>query len=374
VPDITAGQQQPGGSGDHVDNVIQVKDLHVQFDTPLGVVRALNGVSFNIPRGKVLGVVGESGCGKSVTGLSILQLVPHPGRILSGRILFRNRVDRQPVDLLSHDRHSAEMRAIRGKYISMIFQDPQTSLNPCYTIGDQIMEAILLHQTRNKEQAREQVFDILRRVAMPNPERIARNFPHQLSGGMRQRAMIAMALSCHPALLIADEPTTSLDVTTEAEILNLMRELQRESGMSIMYVTHHLGVVAQMCDEVVVMYLGRIVERASVDDIFYNPKHPYTAALLRSIPRLGTGHKEHLDAIHGSMPDPHRTISGCPFHPRCPSVIPGTCDRLVPGETVLAGKVHHTVRCHLFPSGADAGGDETGTPTLGATTAVTPLH
>jgi len=336
------------------DCVLQVEDLQVEFHTQIGVVRALNGVSFSIPRGKVLGVVGESGCGKSITGLSIMQLVPHPGRVLNGRVLFREKSSDAPVDLLTYGRNSPEMHHIRGKNISMIFQEPMTSLNPCYTIGNQVSEAILLHQTPHREEAKAHAIDILRRVGMPNPERIYGNFPHQLSGGMRQRAMIAMALSCTPVLLMADEPTTALDVTTEAQILDLMRELQQEIGMSIMFVTHNLGVVAQMCDEVAVMYLGKVVESASVDEIFYDPKHPYTKSLLRSIPRLGTGRKERLEVIQGTIPDPYSTVPGCPFHPRCPSVIPGTCDRIAPSETFVPGAPSHSVRCHLYTSAAGA--------------------
>jgi peptide/nickel transport system ATP-binding protein len=330
-------------------NVIRVEDVRVEFRTTLGTVRALNGVSFNIPRGKTLGVVGESGCGKSITGLSIMQLVPHPGRVVAGHVLFQQDVAAPPVDLLTLDRQSPAMRHIRGKSISMIFQEPMTSLNPCYTVGNQITEAILLHQTPNKQQAERQAIDVLQKVGMPNPERIMTTYPHQLSGGMRQRAMIAMALSCTPDLLIADEPTTALDVTTEAQILDLMRDLQQEIGMSIMFVTHNLGVVAQMCDEVAVMYLGKVVERATIDEIFYDPKHPYTISLLRSIPRLGTRRKEHLEVIRGGIPDPYSTVSGCPFHPRCPSFMPGTCDRLVPEETGMPGAPNHTVRCHLYP-------------------------
>ena len=334
---------------DDRDYVIRVEDLQVRFHTQIGEVRALNGVSFGIPRGKVLGVVGESGCGKSITGLSIMQLVPHPGRIIAGEVWFREKKDDQPKNLLSYDRHSNEMHQIRGKNISMIFQEPMTSLNPCYTVGNQIMEAILLHQTPRAEEARAHTIEILRKVGMPNPERIFGSYPHQLSGGMRQRAMIAMALSCTPVLLIADEPTTALDVTTEAQILDLMRDLQAEIGMSIMFVTHNLGVVAQTCDDVVVMYLGRVVERASVDEIFYEPKHPYTVALLRSIPHLGSRRKEHLEVIQGTIPDPYATVSGCPFHPRCPSAVAGLCDRLAPVETAIEGSPRHTVRCHLYP-------------------------
>ncbi len=342
-----AAPSSPNGD-DRIDNVVELRNLQVQFRTQVGLVRALNGVTFSIPRGKVLGVVGESGCGKSITGLSIMQLVPHPGKIVAGDIVFRPNDGSGAIDILQLERNSAEMRSVRGKHVSMIFQEPMTSLNPCYTIGNQIMEAILLHQTNNREEAHQQAVEILRKVGMPNPARIASNFPHQLSGGMRQRAMIAMALSCTPDLLIADEPTTALDVTTEANILDLMRELQSEIHMSIMFVTHNLGVVAQMCDEVVVMYLGRVVERASVDEIFYDPKHPYTQSLLRSIPRLGANRKEPLQVIRGTIPDPYSTVTGCPFHDRCPAFIPGVCDRIMPDETSVEGVPSHTVRCHLY--------------------------
>ena len=330
------------------DIVLSVQDLHVNFYTQLGVVRALNGVSFDVPRGKVLGIVGESGCGKSQTALAIMQLIPKPGKIESGHIFFREYDRDPPVDLLKLGWQSTEMRQVRGDNISMIFQEPMTSLNPCYTVGNQIEEAIILHQGLSKEEAAARTVDILQKVGMPNPERIATIYPHQLSGGMRQRAMIAMALSCTPAVLIADEPTTALDVTTEAQILELMRNLQHEIGMSIIFITHNLGVVAQMCDEVAVMYLGRVVEHASVDDIFYNPKHPYTISLLRSIPRLGKKHHEPLEAIKGSIPDPYTTVPGCPFHPRCPSFMPGICDQEMPEETVVAGNGRHTVRCYLY--------------------------
>jgi peptide/nickel transport system ATP-binding protein len=334
------------------DNVVEVRDLHVNFYTTLGVVRALNGVSFNIPRGRVLGVVGESGCGKSITGLSIMQLVPRPGKIEQGEVNFLEKGER-PVNVLEYGRNSDQMRQIRGNAISMIFQEPMTSLNPLFTVGKQIEEAVLLHQTPSEKEARTRAIDILGKVGMPNPERIADSYPHQLSGGMRQRAMIAMALSCTPTLLIADEPTTALDVTTEAQILELMRDLQNEIGTSIMFVTHNMGVVAQMCDEVAVMYLGRIVERASVDDIFYDPKHPYTVSLLRSIPRLGTKRHKRLEVIRGSIPDPYTPVSGCPFHPRCPSVIQGVCDTLIPLEIQVNNDPRRTVRCHLYPGSTD---------------------
>ncbi len=340
--------QRRAGAVNPNDNLIEVKDLHVHFHTTLGVVRALNGVSFNIPRGRVLGIVGESGCGKSITGLSIMQLVGRPGKIEGGEVLFNESGDK-PVDILKIGRHSDEMHHIRGNSIGMIFQEPMTSLNPLFTVGKQIEEAVLLHQTQNHEEARRRAINILDKVGMPNPQRIADSYPHQLSGGMRQRAMIAMALSCTPTLLIADEPTTALDVTTEAQILELMRDLQKEIGTSIMFITHNMGVVAQMCDEVAVMYLGKVVERATVDDIFYDPKHPYTISLLRSIPRLGSQRHGRLDAIKGSVPDPYSTVTGCPFHPRCPSFMPGLCDTLVPAETRVEAEHLHTVRCHLHP-------------------------
>ena len=361
---------QKSGTGIADEDVLRVEDVCTNFYTQLGVVRALNGVSFNIPRGKVLGIVGESGCGKSQTGLAIMQLVPPPGKVESGSILFHESGE-QPIDILKLDRHSDEMRHIRGNNIGMIFQEPMTSLNPCYTVGYQIEEAILLHQTQNHDEARRRAVDILGKVGMPNPQRIADSFPHQLSGGMRQRAMIALALSCTPTLLIADEPTTALDVTTEAQILELMRDLQEEIGTSIMFITHNMGVVAQMCDEVAVMYLGRVVERATVDEIFYDPKHPYTISLLRSIPRLGSQHGR-LEVIRGSVPDPYSTVTGCPFHPRCPSFMPGICDQILPQETSIAGNPHHTVRCPLYPgSTAGAPGGTSGEDPRAATNAKT---
>jgi peptide/nickel transport system ATP-binding protein len=347
------------------DNIISVRDLKVEFPTTLGTVRALNGVSFDIPRGKVVGIVGESGCGKSVTSRAIMQIIEHPGRITGGSILFNahgktDTEELQPeelgeavvrpgeIDISKLSPTSSAMRSIRGSDIAMIFQEPMTSLNPVYTVGSQIEEAILLHQTKNKDAARQQAIDMLRQVGMPNPERIAKSYPHELSGGMRQRAMIAMALSCHPSLLIADEPTTALDVTTEAQILSLMRNLKTEIGMSIMFITHSMGVVAQLCDEVIVMYLGRVVERAPVDEIFYNPKHPYTRSLLRSIPRIGAKRHTPLEVIKGSIPDPYVRVPGCSFHPRCPDYMDGICNNIIPAETLLAGPTTHGVRCHLY--------------------------
>ncbi len=337
------------------DLVLRVRDLHTYFYTVVGVAKALNGVNLDIPYGKVLGIVGESGCGKSVTALSAMRLVLPPGRIVKGEILL-NRIRRQgdgykvfdEVNITNLDPHGPIIRGIRGSEIAMIFQEPMTSLNPSYTVGNQIMEAILLHQEVSKAEARDRAIDILRRVELPNAAAVVNRYPHELSGGMRQRAMIAMALSCTPSLLVADEPTTALDVTTEAEILELMRELQAQMGMTIVFITHNLGVVAQMCDHVAVMYLGRVVETATVDDIFYDPRHPYTEALLQSIPRIGRRTKQRLEPIRGVVPDPYADIRGCPFHSRCSSFMPGTCDAGVPAMAALPDREGHEVRCFLY--------------------------
>ena len=273
--------------------LLEVKNLRTYFFLGEGTVRAVDGADFGIGRGHTLGVVGESGCGKSVTALSVLRIVPSPGRIVEGEILFHRllRGDgssvTQVVDLTALNPRGSEIRSIRGAEIAMVFQEPMTSLSPVHTIGNQIMEGITLHQEVSKAEARERALGMLARVGMPQPSQTIDSYPHQLSGGMRQRGMIAMALSCNPSLLIADEPTTALDVTTEAQILELMRDLQQELGMAIMYITHDLGVIAEMAEEVVVMYLGKVVERADVDSLFYDPQHPYTRALLKSIPRIG---------------------------------------------------------------------------------------
>jgi peptide/nickel transport system ATP-binding protein len=336
------------------DDILRLDDVHTYFYTDLGVSRALNGVSFTVSKGKVLGVVGESGCGKSVTALSIMQLVPHPGRMIRGKISLRTaNGDQDIVEITALGRNSPEMRALRGGKIGMIFQEPMTSLNPSYTVGDQIMESVLIHQHATRVEAEERAVNMLDRVGMPNPAQVVKRYPHELSGGMRQRAMIAMALCCSPAVLIADEPTTALDVTTEAQILDLMRELQADMGMTTALITHNLGVVAQMCDNVVVMYLGRVVEQAPVDDLFYNPQHPYTGALLRSIPHVGSHSKSRLEAIRGVVPDPYSSISGCPFRPRCDFARPGVCDRRVPALTSVGPG--HDVRCYLI---SDKGEDD----------------
>jgi peptide/nickel transport system ATP-binding protein len=298
-------------------------------------------------QGETLGVVGESGCGKSITARSIMRIVPRPGRILEGEITYYRTLGNfvEQIDLTQLDPKGYEIRNIRGMEISMVFQEPMTSFSPVHTIGSQVVEAIMLHQPVNKVEARERAIEMLRKVGMPQPESTIDYYPHQLSGGMRQRCMIAMALVCRPSLLIADEPTTALDVTTEAQILKLMRDLQHDLGMAIMFITHNLGVIAQMAERVIVMYLGRIVEEADVDTIFYAPKHPYTQALLRSIPRLG--HEEaRLASIRGSVPNPYDTPSGCKFHPRCSEAIYGVCDRQEPG--MIEVDVGHRVRCVLY--------------------------
>jgi len=343
--------------GSH-DVLIELEDLKTQFFLREGVVRAVDGVSFTIPRGKTLGVVGESGCGKSVTAQSIMRIVPHPGRIVRGKIvLYLRRKEgdafslTEEITLTDLDPRGREIRDIRGKEISMIFQEPMSCFSPVYTIGNQLSEAVLLHQEVSKETAREMVIEMLARVGIANAAQNFDSFPHQLSGGMRQRAMIAMALMCRPSLLIADEPTTAVDVTTEAQVLRLMRRLQDELGMAIMFITHDLGVIAQMADDVVVMYLGKVVESADVDSIFYAPKHPYLRSLLRSVPRIGIKTGGRLESIKGMVPDPFSVPSGCPFHPRCPEFMPGTCDLKVPEYLPLGcgndGR-EHRVACHLY--------------------------
>jgi len=336
----------------NTDLLVEIKNLKTYFFLDEGTVRAVDGVEFDIVRGKTLGVVGESGCGKSVTARSVLNIVPKPGKMIEGQILYHRRVNgngrEEIIDLTKLRPQSDEMRNIRGAEIAMVFQEPMTSLSPVHTIGNQIMEVITLHQNVSKEEARKLTIEMLDFVGMPLPSRTVDQYSYELSGGMRQRAMIAMALSCHPSLLIADEPTTALDVTTEAQILKLMRRLQDELGMAIMYITHNLGVIAQMTESVVVMYMGKVVEQADVDTIFYEPAHPYTRALLQSIPRLGqqTRDRRRLASIRGMVPDPYALPKGCTFHPRCSARIPGVCDRVEP--QVVEIEPGHKVRCLLY--------------------------
>ena len=289
-------------------SLLSVKDLHTSFFTDAGEVRAVNGMSFELDRGRTLGIVGESGSGKSVTAYSILQILADTGRIVSGSIQLDGQELVNAGEKVMHD--------IRGNRISIIFQDPMTSLNPVYTVGNQLMEAIMLHTDRNKEQAWDRAVEMLRMVNVNSPERRMKQYPHEFSGGMRQRVMIAMALACEPDILIADEPTTALDVTIQAQILELMQSLQKELGMAIIMITHDLGVVAQMCDEVIVMYAGGICEKGSVDDIFYRPKHEYTKGLLHSIPTAANSGQK-LEPIAGTPIDLLNMPKGCPFAPRC---------------------------------------------------------
>jgi peptide/nickel transport system ATP-binding protein len=316
-----------------------------------GTVLAVDGVSFDVTPGATLGIVGESGCGKSVTARSILRIVDRPGRIVEGEIHFRrpaaNGGPGATVDLATLDPNGAEMRSIRGAEIALIFQEPMSSFSPVHTIGNQIVEAIMLHQAVSKREARAQAIETLRHVGVSSPEQRVDQLANQLSGGLRQRAMIAMALSCQPTLLIADEPTTALDVTTQTQILELMRQLQQENGMAIMLITHDLGVIAEMATEVAVMYLGRVVEQAPVDAIFYDPRHPYTRALLRSIPRIRRRARERLTPIAGAVPHPYNRPTGCPFHPRCAEFMAGRCDREAPVLKPVGDR--HAVSCFLYP-------------------------
>jgi len=316
--------------------LLKAKNLKTHFFTHEGTVKAVNGISFDINLGETLGIVGESGCGKSVTALSIMRLIPHPpGKIVSGEIYFEGR------NLLELD--EKEMRKIRGKKISMIFQEPMTSLDPVFTIGHEIMESIQLHQGLKKEEARQKAIEALKIVGMPDAEKRINHYPHELSGGMRQRAMIAMALSCNPTLLIADEPTTALDVTIQAQILRLINELKEKFDASVMLITHDLGVIAEMCDYVAVMYAGRIVEYTDVDTLFRNPLHPYTKGLNKSIPRMDV-EVEHLDTIRGLVPNLLDLPSGCPFHPRCDFCLKKCIEEM---PELIEAEDHHLVKCHL---------------------------
>jgi peptide/nickel transport system ATP-binding protein len=333
--------------------LLSVRDLKTYFAQDEGTVKAVDGVSFDLYPGATLGVVGESGCGKSVTARSILGIVDRPGRIVAGEIRFRRQAAAGAangdavVDLAKLPPNGSEIRAIRGAEIALIFQEPMSSFSPVHTVGSQIIEAIMLHQQVSRRQARAKAIEMLRRVGVSSPEQRIDQLSNQLSGGLRQRAMIAMALSCHPTLLIADEPTTALDVTTQTQILDLMRQLQREDGMAIMLITHDLGVVAEMATDVAVMYLGRVVEQAPVDEIFHAPRHPYTQALLRSIPRMRSRSRERLTPIAGAVPHPYDRPSGCPFHPRCPQFMAGRCDQEEPTLRPVGDK--HSVSCFLYP-------------------------
>jgi oligopeptide/dipeptide ABC transporter ATP-binding protein len=321
--------------------VLEVKDLKTYFSVNEGVLKAVDGVSFRINQEETLGLIGESGCGKSVTAHSILRIVPSPGKLVSGEInMFR---DNQVINLAELNPSGKTIRSIRGKDISMIFQEPMTSLSPVHTIGDQIREAIYLHRTKDKKEAQEIALDMLNRVGIANPTQRINEYPHLLSGGMRQRAMIAMALSCHPKLLIADEPTTALDVTVQAQILELIQELQQQFHMAVIYITHDLGVIAEVCHRVAVMYLGKVVEFGSVQDIFYHPLHPYTRRLLKSRPSMSKNNGERLESIVGNVPIPLNLPAQCGFVARCEEAIQGRCNAITP-ELVELEK-NHWVSC-----------------------------
>jgi oligopeptide/dipeptide ABC transporter ATP-binding protein len=323
--------------------LLEVKGLRVSFKLTEATVQAVDGVSFTIEAGKTLGIVGESGCGKSVTARAILGMVRPPGKITHGEILYYGGSG-TPVDIAKLSPNSPEIHNIRWGEIAMIFQEPMTSLSPVHTIGNQMIEAVQLHKGVSKSAAEAIAVDMMKRVGLPTPERLLRRYRHELSGGMRQRVMIAMALTCNPRLLIADEPTTALDVTTQAQILDLMRDLQAEFQMAIIFITHNLGVIAEMADNVIVMYLGKEVEVANVDTIFHNAAHPYTQALLRSIPRHDVV-VERLETIEGSVPDPTAIPSGCAFHPRCQHYMPDKCKvppliKISEDQTVRCTRVH----------------------------------
>jgi peptide/nickel transport system ATP-binding protein len=320
--------------------LITIDHLKTHFFTDDGVVKAVDDVSLVIPKGKTLGLVGESGCGKSVTALSVIRLISSPGKIVDGRITLHD--NGKPVELASLP--EPEMRKIRGGRISMIFQEPMTSLNPVFTVGSQIIEAIQLHQEVDKTEARHRAIELLRKVRIPEPERRIDQYPHEFSGGMRQRAMIAMALSSNPRLLIADEPTTALDVTIQAQILDLLRALQADVGMSILIITHDLGIIAEMADDVAVMYASKVVEYAPVQELFSSPLHPYTHGLFKSRPEVGKSKSEKLYAITGMVPSPLRFPPGCKFHPRCPYQ-QAKCQTEEPELREI--RPGHLVRCHF---------------------------
>ncbi len=353
--------------------LIEVKDLRVEFDVRAGIVKAVDGLTMTVNRGKTLGIIGESGCGKSITARAILNMIPKPGKITHGEIIYYRRLKSDGltqmddiIDLAKTDPDGKLIRQVRGGEIGMIFQEPMSSLTPVYTagthineavilhhltpvykVGDQIAEQVMAHRKVTKAEARVIAIEMLHRVGIPKPEQRVDSYPHQLSGGQRQRVMIAIALSCEPSMLIADEPTTALDVSIEAQILDIMRDLQQSVNMAIMFITHNLGVITSMAEEIVVMYMGKAVEQGKVIEIFQNPKHPYTQALLRSIPKLGKKTAgERLATISGMVPDPFNLPTGCVFHPRCPLFMPGKCDKVVPKWTKVGDE--HWASCLLY--------------------------
>lgn len=330
------------------ENCLEIQDLEVQFHTLDGTVRGVDGVTLSIRNGETLGVVGESGCGKSVTAHSVMRLLPRRvAKISNGEVWFRRR-DGQEVNMTALDPNGSEIRSIRGNEIAMIFQEPMTSLSPMHTIGNQIMEAIMLHQKVGKKEAEEKAIEMLQAVRIANPREFVRSFPHQYSGGMRQRAMIAMALSCNPSLLIADEPTTALDVTIQAQILDLMRDLQNEFSSAIMMITHNLGVINEMADRIAVMYLGKVVEVAERTTLLKRPAHPYTVGLLQSVPAMGNQERTRLHPIPGMIPDPFNVPKGCAFFDRCPVKNKSSACQDPAGVPLVEVEPGHQVRCTLY--------------------------
>jgi peptide/nickel transport system ATP-binding protein len=330
--------------------ILSVRGLETFFRPDEGVVRAVDGASFDLYPGRTLGIVGESGCGKSVTARSILRIVERPGRVEGGEVLLR-RTDGRVVDLVKIDAQSREMRDIRGGAIGYVFQEPMSSLSAFHTIGNQVIEAIRLHREMSAKQARARAIELLQLVGIPHPEQRVDSYSFELSGGLRQRVMIALALAAEPRILIADEPTTALDVTTQAQILELIRAIQAERNLAVILITHDMGVIAEMADTVSVMYLGRVVESGPVDTIFHAPRHPYTQALLRSIPSVLAEPRSRLATIAGSIPHPYARPPGCPFYPRCQSFMSGVCDKAAPPVTKLDGA--HEVRCFLYGAAAE---------------------
>jgi peptide/nickel transport system ATP-binding protein len=327
--------------------ILSVRGLKTWFRQDEGIVRAVDGASFDLEPGRTLGIVGESGCGKSVTARSILRIVERPGKVEAGEILL-HQASGKVVDLAQLDGQGRTMREIRGGEIGYVFQEPMSSLSAFHTIGNQLIEAIRLHSDLSKRAARARAAELLRLVGIPRPDQRVDSYSFELSGGLRQRVMIALALAAEPRILIADEPTTALDVTTQAQILDLIRQLQAERGLAVILITHDMGVIAEMCDDVVVMYLGRDIERGPVDAIFHEPAHPYTRSLLRSIPSVLATPRARLRTIEGSIPHPYNRPTGCPFHPRCPDAMAGVCERAMPAPTGLGPR--REVSCFLYSS------------------------
>lgn len=330
------------------DYILQIKDLKTEFKVGKRVVHAVNGVSMELERGKTLCVVGESGCGKSVTAHSVMQLLPNNGYIADGSVEFLPDPNAEKLMLHTYSRKSRKLRSVRGKQIAMIFQDPMSTLNPVYTVGSQIMEMLRHHEKLSKADARKRIVKLLEELGIPNPDVRFDQYPHEFSGGMKQRIMIAIAMICNPQILIADEPTTALDVTIQAQILDLIRRMQKEYGTSVILITHNMGIVAEMADDVAVMYMGRVVEKGTVEQVFNNPQHPYTKALMRSVPVLGMSKEKDLETIEGSTPDASTVFHGCEFADRCEHAT-DLCRNRFPVDTKIEDG--HIVRCLLFEEG-----------------------